>query len=385
MTHRAGHHHYHILRLGELRRLYWAHTIKMLAAEMSTIFIPIYLYQLGYNIPQIMGYFLWFSVLWAVIQYPVLRFSNAIGLNRALGLSMFVQGLHILMLATITRYHWPLWLVALVWALFVALYWPSFRACFARSLLHKKTIGPAVGMLAALGLLAFGIAPAIGGAIATQFGIIMLYILALLCFIAAAIPLFSGPEIIRKESFNPKDIRWHRIWRDLVANMGDNIDDSVTSLIWPLFIFLLIPSYIGVGILSSIAVIASILIALYIGRRQAVMGTTLYLNHGTLAVTLANAVRLVTQSVGQIAGVNFFNGLGHALVATPYNSRYYQNADREPLLPYVFAMMAMAAVANILLFGILFAVSLVAPIKVVLIIGLLLAIPAGYTIRLMRA
>lgn len=384
MIHRAGHHHYHLIRLNELRRLYWAHTITMLATSMTMIFVPILLYRLDYSLTEIIGYFLCFSVLWAVIQYPVMRFSNSIGFNRAMGLGILVQGLHILMLATITQLSWPLWSIALAGALFFALYWPNFRACFARSLLHKR-IGPAVGISAALTLAAYGIAPAIGGAIATGFGITALYVLAALCFIVAAIPLFSGREIIRRELFYPRAIAPHRIWRNIAANMGDNLDDSVSSVVWPLFIFLLIPSYVGVGILSSVAVMASIAIALYTGKHQAVKGTATYLKNGSLVVSLTNAFRVMTQSAGQIAGLNFLSGLGHALTATPYDSRYYHKADREPLLPYVYTMMIAAATADTLLFGVLFVVSLFASIKIVLAVGLVMAIPAGYAVRLIRA
>jgi MFS family permease len=351
---------------------------------MAMIFVPIYLYNLGYSATSIMGYYLLFSIFWGFLTYPAMRFANFIGFNRAMGLGMLIQALQILMLATITIYNWPLWMIAFVWALFLTLYWAAFRACFARSLLHK-TVGPSVGIAAALGMLAYGIAPAIGGAIATSFGIMVLYIIATLCFVAAAIPLFGAKEIIRHEPFNMKELNLRRIWRDLVANMGDNNDDSIGNILWPLFIFLIIPTYVGVGILSSISVIASILIALYAGRKQASKGTKRYLNHGTTTVSMMNVVRLFTQSAGQVAGVNFLNGLGHALMATPFNSRYYQNADREPLLPYVWAMITAGAVGNALVFGILLIVSMFASIQVVLLVGLALAIPSSYSMRLIRA
>jgi hypothetical protein len=98
-----------------------------------------------------------------------------------------------------------------------------------------------------------------------------------------------------------------------------------------------------------------------------------------------NAGRLFTQSAGHIAGVNFVNGLGRALLSTPYESRYYRNAEREPLLPYIYAMMVVCAVGDVLLFGTLLLVSLFAPIEIVLAAGLAIAIPAAYAMRLMRS
>jgi MFS family permease len=384
MTQHAGHYHYHIIRirLSELRRLYWAHTVKELAGSMVTIFVPIYLYRLHYSLPAIMGYFLWASVIWGVTQKPALLWANRIGFNRAMGLSLLVQGLQILMLATIKQAHWPLWSIALVWGVSISLYWTQFRACFARSLLHHR-VGPAVGISSALLMLAYGIAPAIGGAIASWLGIGVLYGLTMVCFVAAALPLFTGPEFMEREPFIMRELRWRKIWRDLAANGGSEVDAMVATSVWPLFIFLLIPSYVGVGILSSVAVIASIIIALYVGQRQARKMTS-YLNNGAGVIGLTNTIRLAIQSVGQIAGVNFFNGIGQALVVTPFYSRYYLNAEHEPLLPYMYAMLIACAAADILLFGFLLILSLLVSTKTVLILGLILAIPGGYAIRFIR-
>lgn len=378
-----GHHHYHTIRLTELSRLYWAHTVKLLATNISMIFVPIYFYNLGYSLPAILWYFLLGNLLWLVIQHPVLQWSNRIGANRAMGIGLVLQGMQSLMLATLSQYHWPFWLLAVIWSLFTALYWPNFRACFAKSLLHKK-VGPAVGISSALITLAYGIAPAIGGGVATALGEGVLYGLAMILFVAAAVPLFGGKEIIQNDPYVLRKLNWRKIKRDLVANLGDTIDDTVLTTVWPLFIFLLIPSYVGVGLLSSTAVIAGILIALYVGRREEFVGARGYLRRGTLITSLSNAVRLVSQSASHIAGVNFINGIGHALVATPFNSRYYENADREPRLPYVYAMMVVSALGNILLFGILLILSFFISIQAVLLVGLLIAVPAGFVVRLIR-
>jgi MFS family permease len=363
--------------------LYWAHTIKELASSLVTIFVPIYLYKLGYDLPAIMGYFLWTSILWAVTQGPAMRWANRIGFNRAMGLSLLIQGLQILMVATLTRFHWPLWTIALVGGVSISLYWTQFRACFTRSLLHRR-IGPTVGISSALLMLAYGIAPAIGGSIASWLGIGVLYVVTLLCFIAAALPLFVGPEFMEREPFRMRDLNWRKVLPDLVANGGSEVDVMVATTVWPLFVFLLVHTYVGVGVLSSVAVIASITIALYVGQRQA-RKMSGYLNNGTAVISATNAIRLVIQSTGQIAGVNFFNGLGEALVVTPFFSRYYQNAEEEPLLPYVYAMLIACSIADILLFGFLLLLSLVLSVKVVLTIGLILAIPGSYAIRMIRA
>lgn len=212
--HAARHHLFHHLRLTELKRLYWAHTIRTLALTMTSIFVPIYLYKLHYSLPEIILYYLALSVIWAIVLYPAMRFANAIGFNHAMGLSMLVYALMILTLATIPQFHWPLVLPAALYAVAIALYWPQFRATFARSLLHIKTTGTAVGLSSAFIILAYGISPSVGGAIASYFGIFFLYLTALLCFIAAALPLLTGPEAIRHQPFRLRDISLRQVRPD---------------------------------------------------------------------------------------------------------------------------------------------------------------------------
>ena len=384
MTHHAGQYHYHLvrIRLTELRRLYWAHTVKELASSLVTIFVPIYFYRLHYSVSAIMGYFLLSTLFWGLCQAPALRLANRIGFNRCMGISLLIQGAQILMLATITTFHWPLWSIALVWGVSISLYWPQFRACFTSSLSHRR-VGTAVGISSALLMLAYGVAPAIGGAIASWLGISFLYVITMLCFVAAALPLFVGPEYMQNQPFRIQDLHFRKVWRDLIANMGSEVDAMVATSVWPLFIFLLIPTYVGVGLLSSVAVIASIIIALYVGRRHA-RKMSGYLKHGTNVISLTNTIRLLIQSLGQIAGVNFFNGLGQALIVTPYYSRYYLNAEHEPMVPYLYAMNMASMVGDILLFSFLLLLSLVVSAKVVLTVGLIVAIPASYAIRWIR-
>lgn len=385
MTHHASHHqhYYHIPRLKELRYLYWAHTMKSLAASMVAIFVPIYLYKLGYGLPGILGYYLLAMLFWGLTQAPAIRFAGRYGFNRSMGLSLLIEGFWILMLATIPQLHWPLWTVGLAWGLSISFYWPQFRACFTRSMLHRK-VGPTVGLSSALLMLALGIAPAIGGAIASWFGISVLYVLTMLCFAAAAWPLLRGGEIVDgNEPFHPKQVPWRRAWRDFVANSGSEVDSSVATTAWPLFIYLLVPTYVGVGVLNSVAVVASIIIALYVGYRRS-KSQAGYFKNGVNVMSLTDAIRLITQSAGQVASVNFINGLGQALQVTPFYSRYYQNAEREPLLPYVYGMNIACAIGDCLLFGSLLLLSLFLPIKLVLAIGLIVAVPASYAIRLIR-
>lgn len=378
-----AHPHFHKPRLTEVRRIYWSHSIKLIAANLVTIFIPIYLLNLGYDLGEIVLYYLFMAVLWGVLQYPILKLSNRIGTNKAMAVSFGIQFIQLLLLATLPAMRWPLWSISLTWAVYVAFYWPCFRASFAKGLAGKFP-GRSVGISNALTTVAYGIAPAVGGIVATVFGITSIYIAAMGLLVIAAIPLLNGPEIIKNDPFKLSKLRLPRIRRDLFANAASEVDDMALSIIWPLLIFLIFPTYAGVGILSSVAVISGIVISLYVGRREERKGVRRYLDQGVAVTAVSNAGRLVAETTASIATVNLFSGLGHALINTPFVTEYYREANREPRLPYMYAMMVACAIADSLFFALMFVLAQLIPDKTVLAAGLAAIVPITLAIRLIR-
>ena len=171
---------------------------------------------------------------------------------------------------------------------------------------------------------------------------------------------------------------------DFIGNGGSTVDDCVGLLVWPLLVFIIIPNYAGVGILSALVVISAILISLWVGWREGKKGEAHYLKQGSLVISVTNGLRFLTQTVFQVAGINLLAGVGQALYTTPLASRYYKNAVREPTLEYVFAMQVVSGIAWAAYPLLLLCLTFVLPDKQVLIFGALLAIPATWTIRYIR-
>lgn len=381
--HLGSHHtHYHFSRMGELGKMYWAHAISNIGWGLFSVFIPIYLYTLGHQISDILLFYALTGLFGLCLLYPGLKLTGLIGANRTLAVGLLVNIVMILLLVTLPTYHWPLWLIALAWSADRGFYWPPFHANFSKARVKGKG-GAQVGVLFALIALGSGLAPAIGGIIASAFGIALVYGIAVGAVAISVLPLLKGEDVIthRKASFRALNFR--RIWPDMFANFSHSFMSLSELVIWPLLVFFLIPSYAGVGLLSSVMVISSILISLYVGRRQQ-RGSRHYLKEGDAVMLVANSLRVAAGNAGQVAGVNLIAGMGHSLVSTPYLSKYYDHADEEPRLAYVAAMETMYALGQTVYFGLLFGLALLLPGQTVLVIGLLLGIPGTLGIIKMR-
>lgn len=145
----------------------------------------------------------------------------------------------------------------------------------------------------------------------------------------------------------------------------------------------MIPTYAGVGALSSVIVLTSILVSVYVGRREETKGVRHYIREGTLLNGIGQALKVFVVNTGQVFGVNFVSGIGYSLYLTSYNTRYYEKIERYGL-PYLFIMQAASAIAWIVMFGTLLLLTLSFPelsARSVLLAGILLAVPMSFLIR----
>ncbi|HEX5455966.1 MAG TPA: hypothetical protein VFW77_01230 [Candidatus Saccharimonadales bacterium] len=377
--HALGHHHYHAARLAGLAKINALHSLRSIAEGVSSIFIPLFLLSQGYSLTSVLGYLCLFSLFWLLTQSAGAWIVKKAGIRRTIALSFFSNITQYILLFSLGSYHVPLYAIAFFGGLAVSLYWLPFRIAFIQLLAHHNR-GKSVGVSNALLILAGGITPAIGGGIATLFGADALYGAAIVMFLLGLIPLFLMRNFKTPES---RPVKIREILPDLIANGAFNVDDAVEYNIWPLFIFLFIPSYASVGALASVSLISAIVISLYAGAREKRKSIYQYMRAGSRLAGIANFSRILAQGALYIFGVNFVSGSGKSLALTPYITRYCINGERHGIT-YLNLMLIAGAMGWTLYFGILALLSLVLSAKLLALFGLLLGAPAIFLVAKMR-
>lgn len=376
------HHHFHLHRIKEMTAIYLTHSLRATAITFVIILIPIYLINIGYSMREVFWVFVAESIVWLVLLFPAAYLMPRLGANFNMVLSTLSIIGFLISLAFLPSNGFLI-IGYIVFMAFASLYWFAFRLNFT-AVTEGKEAGNKIGLSNALWFASQGIAPAIGGIVAQIYGIEWTYAIAIVLVIFAAIPLWGKADVAKwpKPDFSKLNIK--KIMPDLIANAGSTVDDSVGALAWPLLVFIIIPNYAGVGILSALVVISAILISLWVGWRESKKGEAHYLKQGSLILSITNFLRFLTQTVSQVAGINLLTGVGQALYTTPMYSRYYKNAAKEPTVEYIFAMQVVSALAWAAYPLLLIALTFVLPDKQVLIFGALLAIPATWVIRYIR-
>lgn len=376
------HHHFHMHRIREMTALYWTNSLRAIATCLVAVLIPVYLTNIGYSLREVLLVFVAEGILWLLILYPATIAAYRFGANKLMAFSIVMLLGVMLSLALLPTYEWLIFSVIFFKSL-SALYWLSFRLNFT-AITNGQEAGGKIGLTNALFLACMGLAPAIGGVVAQIYGIEWAYCVAAITIILACIPLMETTEVKKWPRPKLSLLNIRKIFPDLVANGGSTIDDSTGALVWPLLIFIIVPTYAGVGLLSALAVVSAILISLWVGWRESKKGERHYLKQGSFIMSVTHFLRLLTQSISHVASINLLAGIGQALYTTPLASRYYKNASREPTIEYIFAMQVVSALAWAVYPLVLFGLTFLLDDKLVLIIGALLAIPATWVIRYMR-
>jgi len=385
MPYSPAHNHYHLSRMREMGRIYWCHSIGASGISLVAIFIPIFLLKIGYSLHEVFIYLLLQQALAAILQYPAARLFEYIRPHRLLIIGNLWYALLFGLLVTLQARHWPLVLLALAWALTRTIYWAAFHYCFSTARAHKHPARQIAGINALI-MLTTTAAPAIGGVLATAFGISYVYSAAILLLVVSVIPMLkrdAGPSLTTVK------ITWQEIWRmrrDAVANAFNGTVLMAEMNIWPLFVFLLVSSYAGIGLLSSVIAASSIVVTLYVGRRQEAKGEGHYINRGAAAYGLTSLGRAIAENTFQVFGLNLLGGVGRSLYVTPYMNRYYTNSDGDGSfrLGYITVMETSFSLGAVLYTLGLLALAAAFPIKTVLAIGLAFVALAALGVRLIR-
>lgn len=250
----------------EVREIYWQTIITNLALSLVFIFEPIYLYSLGFSISAILFFYaqvyLWYLILitWGA------KFAGRFGYKHSILVSNIFYVLYWIVLYSIQSHHILFYLAPLFFALQKSFFWPAFDADIALGSKEKQR-GREVGVLLALVEVVFIIGPFFGGFISQTFGFLPLFLIASGLMLCSTIPLFQSKELYSRHEFNLKKL--YEIFKNNKSNFlgyWGYAEDLMIMSLWPIYIFLVIPNFFGVGVITTIATVVATMIMLYVGR-----------------------------------------------------------------------------------------------------------------------
>jgi len=145
--------------------------------------------------------------------------------------------------------------------------------------------------------------PIIGGLILTYLSFTVLFVIVSILLFASTIPLFFSADIHEPSPFSLKFIFSRKHLKDALVYSAMGIEMMANGVLWPLFIFIIMNSYIKLGIVSTIAVAFTGVFAVYVGRFADVHGNRKVLRVGAIGDIVFWFIRGFVNTVKGVFGV----------------------------------------------------------------------------------
>ena len=250
---------FHLLKNKELSELYASIAIRAFALSLIGIFIPIYLYQTGYSFSAIFLFFAFAAFFKAIFIFPASKISHRFGLKHSMLASMPFLIIALVLLFSVESFYWPLWFIALILGIHSSLFWFSYHTDFSK-FSQKKSRGKQVGFSKIMVAISSAFGPITGGLIIAFFGFKFLFVIVSFLLISSTFPLFLSKEIHEPVKFSFKGLFKQQKPKNILAYLGKGIEVNIGTIVWPLFVFIVIlgEKYVSLGALSSVVIVFSI-------------------------------------------------------------------------------------------------------------------------------
>lgn len=300
------------------------------AISAATLFEPIYLYTLGYSFTQIVfynviSYGLYLLLLPLGAKF-VLRYGYELGI--ALGSSILI--VYYLAVFSIPQFPVLFFIAPILLTLHKIFYWMGYHGDFARSSNRSET-GRDLGEISFIIGLVTIFGPVAGGAVASVFGLRLLFLLVAILILISNIPLFRV-RVHEKEKTIPYAGAFqllkepaHR--RRFFASFGYG-EDFIAFVFLPIFIYTVVQKTVQVGIIVTFSSLLTAIALLYIGKLTDDKNPNVILRFGVAAKALLWLVLIPVRTAFQYFCVDAGYRIARGATEYPLLTETY-NAARE--------------------------------------------------------
>lgn len=313
----------------ELTQIYLSVALRGLAISMLGLFIPLYLYQeLGISLNTTLIFFIFYSVIFAIFTPISAKFASLYGTKHTVLLSVpfylaFVIGLYLL-----PKYPIPLIIVSSILGISQAFYWMGMHLAFHHASDHQHR-GEEVGKQKAASIVATIAGPFLGGLLITFFGFPAVFLLASILLIIATFILFISGENHFHYKFSVRSVINKHNWRDSIFFVSRGTSVIAKGVIWPLFIFLTLKSYISLGIVGSLMSVVSAVLLLTMGKLSDHRDKRRIIRWVSGFETISWILRSMAATVGQVYGATIFGGITEGVRESPLGALEYDKANGD--------------------------------------------------------
>ncbi len=321
----------------EVQELYMSSAIYNFAVAGISVFEAVYLYTLGYDIPQIMMFFVVVYAVHFILSPFGAKLAVRFGYEKIMAFGSLFMVFYFATLFAIPNIPALFFVASILYGLQKSFYWPAFHADFAR-FSEKQERGKEISGGKALNMIAWVLGPLIGGFVANQVGFGWLF-----AGISILVLLSNWPTLRTKEKVNGSS---HSFWHMYAAGLKKGYrkiffgcigfgEELIVFTIWPIFIFTVVGDTFKLGALIAIASLVTTITLLWAGKYVDRFGQRKLLKAGTISSVVVWVLRLLATSGLHVFALDTMSRMAKQAVMVPVTTLTYNRASKKKIMEQV--------------------------------------------------
>lgn len=312
----------------QIRELFISTTLVNLALGMVTLFEPIYLYKIGYDLKQIMIFYLITYACYFFLMPLGGKFARRRGYESGILIGTFLYIVFYITLFLIIKQPLLFYIAPFIYAWQKTFYWPAYHADFAH-FADRQEEGREVSIMSAASSLVYIIGPVLAGFIISQWGYGVLFITASIIFLVSNIATLST-----KEKFQPANFSYRAVYKDLFSRTNRQAlwayigfgEELIVLVVWPVFISIVIADVFNLGIVVTLATLVTTIVTVYIGKLSDNKNKRKILSLGSYIYSLSWFFRIFIINTVGVFFVDTLSKLGKNIISVPLIALTYEKA-----------------------------------------------------------
>ncbi len=323
------HHHEYWWRFfpaKELTRVYLSMALRAFALSLISLFIPLYLYaELGYSFNQTIGFFIFYSVILAITSPIAAKFAARYGVKHTVLVSVPLYMLFVLFLYLLSFYSLSLLLISALAGASISFYWMGMHLVFHHAS-HRNHRGEEVGKRGSATIIGSVLGPVVGGGIISIAGFGAVFSVVLAVLLLSIIVLWGSTENHVTYTFSVRSILDRKHWKDSLFFVSRGTHVIAEGVIWPLFVFVILGSYISLGAMGSLLSVVSIALLWSVGKYSDHANRRRIVRITTVFDSVVWIVRGIVTTAGEVFAMTGIAALTHGIRESPLGAMEYDKA-----------------------------------------------------------
>ncbi len=325
-------HFHHFLKNKEMNEMYLSVFLMALAQGLISIFVPIYLYFLGYSIPYILFYYFLISFYFVVLAPFLVRGIPKIGVKHSIGISIPFYIIYFLGLSILGSAPWLFFFLPAALAIRTIFYNIGYHLNYIE---HSEIgcKGKEVSLLTSMPVIASLLSPLAGGFIVFIFGYSYLYTVGSIILSFSIIPLFLTKDQKEKITFKTSDLFKNIVKKEnkfLTASfVGYASTTTIGVIVWPLFLTTLNISTETIGSIVSVTAVLTLILFYFMGGKDDIKSEKEAIIKRNKLYTIGWIIRIFADSVFSAFLIDAYKSVTFRLLYVPWLSLTYDVAKRK--------------------------------------------------------